>query len=215
MTRIPDIFRVDSMAARVLRWMVYQGEVSSADFKAAHVALGGTKHSTHAFDRYFAGFGQYVPFAGGYGIIQREGWPTQGGHRANPSRVRWVGSSGNTFEERAYSWLQQIRIRAAMPSVRLDVAYFVCRSNPDDIVERAWCAMIRRKFVCGTHDSAPVAPRHRLLQKLTNAEIEDWHGYCEAQAVETGGDLEAAWLVAVRQDIARRESEHWARRKAV
>jgi len=214
MTRIPDIFRVDSMAARVLRWMVYQGEVSSADFKAAHVDLGGTRHSTHAFDRYFAGFGQHVPFAGGYGILLREGWPTQGGHRANPSRVRWVGSAGDTFEERALLWLQCVALKAAMPSVRLDVAYFVCRANPSDIVERAWCAAIRRKFVCGTQYLAPVRPRHRLLQKLTNAEIEDWHGYCEVQAVETGGDHEAAWLAAVRQDIARRDTAYWARRRA-
>lgn len=201
MKRTPDIFR-DSIVSRMLRWMACQGEVSSAVFKAEHVALGGTTNSTHAFDRYFEGVvGPFVPSAGSYGILQRQGVGTKG-------RVRWIGSDGTTFEQRASAWLERVAINVPLPTMRLDAAYFICRANRDSIVELAWCTAIRRTLV------SIMPPRHHLLQKLTDAEIENWHGYCEAQAVETGGERAEQWLLAVRQDIARRADKYWASRRS-
>lgn len=111
----PDLFRRGSKVSLVLRWLMEHGEVSAAEFKSKHVSLGGTVHSTHAFDRYYvARSSQYVPEHGSYGLIiklERIKRIQRAGHVEESARIRWIGTEGATFEERSAAWLAQLSVR--------------------------------------------------------------------------------------------------------
>lgn len=90
-----------SKVARVLREMIRLGRVTQSEFKNLHVTLGGTKNSTHAFDRYFiekkSSRWGYVPNSGSHALLRR----------AEGRAVEWTGP-GDTFEERATAWLRRL-----------------------------------------------------------------------------------------------------------
>lgn len=114
--RLPDLFKEDekSKVMTVLRWLVQEGEVSARAFKQAHVDLGGTTHSTHAFDRYFEDkvarrWSGYVPRDGNHALLRRIVQPGQRVNQRNGT-VKWIGSEGETFFERARGWFDRMTL---------------------------------------------------------------------------------------------------------
>lgn len=114
---LPDLFKdaAKSKVMSVLRWLVQEGEVSAKAFKQAHVDLGGTLLSTHAFDRYFDDKtehwrrGRTVPSDGTHALLRRIVQPGQRVNKRNGT-VRWVGSEGATFFERARGWFDRMTL---------------------------------------------------------------------------------------------------------
>jgi hypothetical protein len=141
----PDLFREGSLTGCVLRFMIEQGEVSAKQFKAAHVGLGGTTNSTHAFDRYFVGKTRrwsgdsYVPRDGSHDILERIVAPGQRNNARN-GRVRWVGSEGATFEERATAWFEKLTpaaIDRALAFLEAEVFAVDGRTDTEEMRQRA------------------------------------------------------------------------------
>lgn len=141
----PDLFGASRTKA-MLRWLVTQCETTRWHFKARHCRLGGTEKSTHVFDRYMTGRsrGWYVPQDGSHGLIETRVNGLNGRWRNIASdRIAWVGSQGDTFEERAVAWLHALDIPA------LDRAYQACERlmvnalDPiDEEVSVRWLAAI-------------------------------------------------------------------------
>lgn len=174
--RPADLFRINntktleqSKVSRVLRFMLEKGEVSASVFKQAHVDLGGTTHSTHAFDRYFKGKkggrrNTYVPSDGSYELLERRSGAWRVGKSPGPNSVRWIGSEGDTFEERLKNWLAKLdetEIGRALMVIERELAI-----DPDNPVTITWfhAIMLRSNEI----NSSAVRMEERLASTRTN-----------------------------------------------
>lgn len=102
--RRPNLFRAGSKTLVPVRALIRLGAMPFSEFKAVHVSLGGTRNSTHVWDRYVEGRERtwdgstYIPEDGSHALIRDEG-------RGTRRWFAWIGSEGETFEQRAHAWL--------------------------------------------------------------------------------------------------------------
>jgi hypothetical protein len=153
-----------SRVAYVLREMILLGAVSAPAFKALHVARGGTRNSTHAFDCYFiektSSRHGYVPRKGSHALLARRG-----------QQVVWVGSPGDTFEARAESWLRGLvptvldRFLVLAESEMLAAGSLAGDTGTDTgalEVARKWFALAERVSLARSREMLAVDPTHAV-----------------------------------------------------
>lgn len=102
--KAPDLFKAN-VACACVRWLVYVGSATFADFREQRIKRGGTTLSTHCFDRYYENVhSSFTSRAGSHGIIRA----TRKGTARRVQHVTWIGSEGDTFEDRASAWVAKL-----------------------------------------------------------------------------------------------------------
>lgn len=102
--RLPDLFE-PNITRSVLLLLLERGSLTSKEWREARVARGGSEMMTNSFKRYFVGArpGTYVPDSGSHEIVEQVRTNSRAG-----LVYKWVGSEGDTFEQRAAGWLARL-----------------------------------------------------------------------------------------------------------
>lgn len=113
-----NLFRAESKAMHVMRWMIEHGERTSVQMKAEFHRLGAVQNNImHTFDRYVRATYKSLRSADSNARRPVDGLDVntemsslvlvrvREGHRY---RIVWVGSAGATFEERAMNFFAML-----------------------------------------------------------------------------------------------------------